>query len=151
MNKTANLCCLATLAACATSDPTAVKAGKWLTTTEIEYFETPGRPAAAVEQMNEATKSSAEICLNKEGAAAPNADTLAPKGGRCSSSQFEIKDGNLAAKLSCRVGDAKLDVVVDGTIRPELYTIRSTVISTTPGMGETKMVTKVESKRIGDC
>lgn len=146
------LCSLGLLCACSMSDSNAMKAGKWKTTTEIESFEAPGMPASLVEQMKTAAKGAAvEMCISEEMAKAPNADTFAPKGGGCTASQFEVKDGKIAAKMSCSAGGAKQDIVMDGTIGPELYTIRSTVSSELPGMGKTKMVNKVESKRIGDC
>jgi uncharacterized protein DUF3617 len=152
MKRAIILILLTPLTACGLTDSNAMKPGKWRTTTEIESFEAPGMPASAVEQMKAAAKGAAvEICMSKEMAAAPSADTFAPKGGGCTASKFEVADGKIAAKMSCTAGGAKQDIEMDGTIAPELYTIRSTVNSSVPGMGKTKMVTKVESKRIGDC
>jgi hypothetical protein len=144
--------CITTLSACGSSSSGVMKPGKWRTTTEIESFEAPGMPASAVEQMKSAAKGAAvEYCLSAEMASAPGADMFAPKGGGCQAEKMEIKDGKIDAKLSCSANGAKQEILMAGTIEPEIYTLHSTVKASVPGMGETKTVTKVESKRIGDC
>lgn len=143
--------CVAALSACGSSSGT-VKPGKWQTTTEVESVDAPGLPASAVEQFKANAKGAAvETCLTEEMVSAPGGDIFVPKAGNCSVEKMEIKDGKIDSKMTCTVAGIKQQIVTNGTIQPEIYTLHSTISSSIPGIGATKTVAKVESKRIGDC
>lgn len=127
--------------------------GQYRSTTELIEADIPGAPANMVEMMKSGmANQTTEYCLTQE-EADKGFEEMAKgsQDGECTTSKFVVNGGDIDAEMSCKAGSGEMRMTMDGTGTTTSMDMTMTMEGEIPGMGDAKMVMRVQSERIGDC
>jgi len=131
--------------------PVLLQAGEWIFTRKTTGYNTPTvTPAeyqAALKQTDED-----RLCLAVDAAGVPDADTLAGAEGKdCTYKDKLIRKGRLIATLSCKLGEGRSEIVLEGNFTADTLTLGSTMTKTVDGSATLRTTQDVTARRTGDC
>lgn len=128
--------------------------GQYKTTINIDKYEIPGVPAAALEQMKGVMGKPIEMtyCMSPEKAAMGTEamkENMAK--GKCEFEKFEARGGNVNSVMVCDSQGMKLRSTSQGTYSPTGSVIKATGDMAGPGGQKVHIEQTITMKRIGDC
>ena len=128
--------------------------GKWQATSELVKMEVPGMPPEMA-KANIGQKTSFEHCITAEQAAKPPSEFFTnAKQTDCTSKNFSMVGGKLAATMVCVDQKTKtnMTMTMQGDYHPDSYTATMTMVTDgMPNGGEMKITATTSGKRVGDC
>lgn len=160
MMRAALLLGLMTLAACGSEPepapetaevPVLMQAGEWVLSRKTTGYNTPTvTPAEYQAALKETSED--RVCIAVDAAGVPDADALAgAEGSDCTYKDKLIRKGRLIATLSCKSGEGRSEIVLEGNFTADTLTLGSTMTKTVGGSPVLRTTHDVTGKRAGEC